>query len=153
LLLFPESLGSYELHGRDKREWYGEVVSPSAGTRTATPSPEECAKADATLVRAFDLLGKRWTGVILATLRGGPAGYRSLARAVDGISDSMLSERLAELGDAGLVSRAVGEGPPLSVTYALTDAGRALLPALEKISRWADTYLPSEPRRSRLRRR
>jgi DNA-binding HxlR family transcriptional regulator len=142
----------YELLGRDKLVWYGEVVSPSAGVRTATPSRVECAKADATLVRAFDLLGKRWTGVILATLRGGPAGFRSLARAVEGISDSMLSDRLAELGDAGLVSRAVREGPPLSVTYSLTDAGRALLPALEEISRWANTYLPSERRRSRVRR-
>jgi DNA-binding HxlR family transcriptional regulator len=129
------------------------VVSPPAGARPATPSREECAKADETLVRAFDLLGKRWTGVILATLRGGPAGFRSLARAVEGISDSMLAERLAELGDTGLVSRSVREGPPLSVTYALTDPGRALLPALEQISRWADTYLPSEPSRSRLRRR
>ncbi|HEV8057091.1 MAG TPA: winged helix-turn-helix transcriptional regulator, partial [Actinomycetota bacterium] len=36
----------------------------------------------------------------------------------------------------------VGEGPPLSVTYALTDAGRALLPALAQISRWAEEHLP-----------
>ena len=95
-------------------------------------------------MRAFDLLGKRWTGVVLATLRGGPAGFRALARAVDGISDSMLSDRLGELTDAGLVTRTVREGPPLSVTYALTEAGRALLPALERISRWAERHLPLE---------
>jgi hypothetical protein len=46
------------------------------------------------------------------------------------------------LRNAALVSRALDEGPPLSVTYQLTDAGRALLPALEQISRWADEYLP-----------
>ena len=101
-----------------------------------------CVGADAALVRAFDLLGKRWTGVVLGTLRGGPAGFRALARAVEGISDSMLSDRLGELGDAGLVSRTVSEGPPVSVAYALTDAGRALLPALEQIARWAEEYLP-----------
>jgi DNA-binding HxlR family transcriptional regulator len=101
-----------------------------------------CVRADAALVRAFDLLGKRWTGVILGTLRDGPAGFRTLARAVDGISDSMLSDRLGELCDAGLVTRTVTEGPPLSVAYALTDAGRALLPALEQITRWAEDYLP-----------
>ncbi len=61
--------------------------------------------ADAALVRAFDLLGKRWTGVMLGTLSGGPAGFRALARAVDGISDSMLSDRLSELSNAGLVTR------------------------------------------------
>ena len=110
--------------------------------RAASPSKEECARADATLVRAFDLLGKRWTGVVLATMRGGPAGFRALARAVEGISDSVLADRLSELTSVGLVTRTVSEGPPLSVTYALTDAGRALLPALEKISRWAEEYLP-----------
>jgi DNA-binding HxlR family transcriptional regulator len=93
-------------------------------------------------VRAFDLLGKRWTGVVLGTLSDGPSGFRALARAVDGISDSMLSERLSELANAGLVARTVTEGPPLSVTYELTEAGRALLPALEQISRWAGKHLP-----------
>jgi DNA-binding HxlR family transcriptional regulator len=104
---------------------------------------EACVRADAALVRAFDLLGKRWTGVVLGTLRGGPVGFRAITRAVDGISDSVLADRLSELCDAGLVTRTVTEGPPLSVTYALTDAGRALLPALEQITRWAEEYLPS----------
>jgi DNA-binding HxlR family transcriptional regulator len=92
-------------------------------------------------MRAFDLLGKRWTGVVLGTLSEGPTGYRALARAVEGISDSVLSERLRELGEAGLVTRTVDPGPPVSVTYVLTDAGRALLPALEQISRWAEEHL------------
>jgi DNA-binding HxlR family transcriptional regulator len=104
---------------------------------------EACGRADGSLVRAFDLLGKRWTGVLLGTLSGGPRGFRALARGVEGISDSMLSDRLGELSDAGLVTRTVREGPPLSVSYALTDAGRALLPALAQISRWAEEHLPS----------
>jgi len=105
-------------------------------------SDEACIQADAALVRAFGLLGKRWTGVILGTLKGQPAGFRALARAVDGISDSMLSDRLGELCDAELVTRTVSEGPPLAVTYALSPAGRALLPALEQITRWAEKHLP-----------
>jgi DNA-binding HxlR family transcriptional regulator len=103
---------------------------------------EACVSADAALVRAFELLGKRWTGVVLGTLSGGPAGFRALARAVEGISDSMLSDRLAALTNAGLVTRNVDEGPPISVAYELTDAGRALLPALEQITRWAEEHLP-----------
>ena len=82
--------------------------------------------------------------MVLGTLSGGPTGFRDLGRAVEGISDSVLSDRLSELGSAGLVTRTVREGPPLSVTYALTEAGRALLPALERISRWAEEYLPVE---------
>ena len=73
---------------------------------------EACVRADAALVRAFDLLGRRWTGVVLGTLSGGPAGFRALSRAVDGISDSMLSDRLSELCNVGLATRTVDEGPP-----------------------------------------
>ena len=78
---------------------------------------------------------------MLGTLSGGPIGFRALARAVEGISDSMLSDRLATLINAGLATRTVDEGPPVAVAYELTEAGRALLPALEQISRWAEEHL------------
>jgi DNA-binding HxlR family transcriptional regulator len=104
---------------------------------------EACVRADAALVRAFDLLGRRWTGVLLGTLSGGPAGFRAISRAVDGISDSVLSDRLTELCNVGLTTRTVDDGPPISVAYELTDAGRALLPALEQITRWAEEHLPA----------
>src|SRR5712691_5024644 len=116
----------------------------SSTRQTPRLDAEACGRADGALMRAFDLLGKRWTGVLLGTLSGGPTGFSALARAVEGISDSMLSDRLSELCDAGLVTRTVADGPPLSVTYALTNAGRALLPALEQISRWAEEYIPVE---------
>jgi DNA-binding HxlR family transcriptional regulator len=107
------------------------------------PDAETCARGDAALARAFDLLGRRWTGVVLGNLSTGRAGFRELARAIDGISDSMLSTRLTDLIDAGLVTRTVDEGPPVAVAYALTDAGHALIPALSQISRWAETHLPT----------
>jgi DNA-binding HxlR family transcriptional regulator len=104
---------------------------------------DTCARGDAALARAFDLLGRRWTGVVLGNLSTGPAGFRELARAIDGISDSMLSTRLTALAEAGLVTRTVADGPPLSVAYALTESGQALIPALAQISRWAEDHLPS----------
>ncbi len=79
---------------------------------------------------------------MLGNLSTGPAGFRELARAIDRISDSMLSTRLNGLSEAGLVTRTVDEGPPLAVSYSLTEAGRALIPALAQISRWAEEYLP-----------
>jgi DNA-binding HxlR family transcriptional regulator len=122
----------------------GASVIPVATSTGRQPrvDAEACLTGDAALMRAFDLLGKRWTGVVLGTLSGGPTGFRALARAVEGISDSMLSDRLGALNRAGLVTRTVVEGPPVSVAYELTDAGRALLPALEQISRWAEEHLP-----------
>ena len=112
---------------------------------TPKPSPEvaseECVRGDAALARAFEFLGKRWNGVVLGNLREGPAGFRELSRAIGGISDSVLSDRLRELTEAGLVARTVEEGPPVSVSYTLTGAGRELLPALEQIGRWAERHL------------
>jgi DNA-binding HxlR family transcriptional regulator len=105
------------------------------------PSAEACIRGDAALARAFVFLGKRWNAVVLGNLRSGPAGFRELSRAIGGISDSVLSDRLADLAGAGLISRTVEEGPPLGVSYALTDRGRALIPALDQISLWADEHL------------
>ncbi|MDT5027001.1 MAG: hypothetical protein QOE61_3427 [Micromonosporaceae bacterium] len=105
-----------------------------------------CVHADAALARAFSVLGKRWSGLVLASLRGGPAGFRELSRAVGGVSDSVLSDRLAELTELGLVSRTVDPGPPVAVSYELTVAGLALIPALQQISHWAAEHLPAEPR-------
>jgi len=97
---------------------------------------------DAALARAFTFLGKRWSGLILATLANGSVGFAELARRVDGISDSVLSDRLAELQHAGLVVRSVDPGPPVAVTYALSDAGTALIPAMQELSTWAAANLP-----------
>jgi DNA-binding HxlR family transcriptional regulator len=98
---------------------------------------------DAALARAFGFLGKRWNGVLLGALVQGPAGFAELRRAVAGISDSVLSERLSELAAAGLVQRTVEEGPPVAVTYRVTDAGLALVPALDALSSWAEANLPA----------
>lgn len=104
---------------------------------------DETPACDAALARAFDFLGKRWSGVLLGTLVQGPAGFAELKRAVNGISDSVLSDRLTELAKAGLISRTVDDGPPVAVTYQVTEAGSALLPALEALTRWAEQNLPA----------
>jgi len=108
-----------------------------------------CAQAsqacDGALVRAFQILGKRWSGVILGTLANGSLGFAELRRQVIGISDSVLAERLVELHTAGLVERDVQPGPPVSVTYGLSEGGAALVPALHALSAWALGNLPSAP--------
>jgi DNA-binding HxlR family transcriptional regulator len=112
-----------------------------------TPKPsdvtvsEDCVRGDAALARAFEFLGKRWNAVVLGMLSEAPAGFRELSRAIGGISDSVLSDRLADLARAGLIARTVDDGPPISVSYALTDRGKALIPALGQIARWADEHL------------
>lgn len=96
------------------------------------------------LTRVFELFGKRWTGLIVAVLTQRPAYFAEIRRAIPRISERMLSDRLTELVDAGLVVREVDPGPPLRVSYGLTEAGLAIRPALSELSKWAETYLPDD---------
>ncbi|MFI9004661.1 winged helix-turn-helix transcriptional regulator [Streptomyces sp. NPDC053541] len=104
---------------------------------------EMCRQVDGCMTRVFELFGKRWTGLIVATLMPGPMHFADLKRAIPGISERMMSDRLTELAAAHLVLREVDPGPPLRVSYRLTDAGLALEPALRELGRWAETHLPA----------
>jgi DNA-binding HxlR family transcriptional regulator len=100
-------------------------------------------KCDAGLVRAFDFLGKRWNGIIVGTLSIRPTGFAELRRAVAGITDSVLSDRLTELAAAGLVTRSVTDTRPPGVSYSLTQSGNGLPPILEQLAQWAGENLPA----------
>jgi DNA-binding HxlR family transcriptional regulator len=108
---------------------------------------ERARQCDERLTRAFTLLGKRWSGVILGVLLEGPARFAVLARTIPGISERMLSDRLDELARAGLIDRRVLDGPPLGVVYQLTESGRAIGPGLLKLGEWADRYMAPPARR------
>jgi DNA-binding HxlR family transcriptional regulator len=99
-------------------------------------------QCDSALSQVFAILGKRWNGMIIGALSDGPASFSQLGRGVTGISDSVLSDRLSGLAAAGIVTRLVDSGPPVAVTYALTPAGQALLPAMDELKGWAQDHLP-----------
>ncbi len=80
--------------------------------------------------------------MLLAALASGPTTFAFL-REIGAISDSVLGERLRELGDAGLVERHVEPGPPVAVRHALNDAGAVRFPALEALTEWARDHLPT----------
>lgn len=109
-------------------------ASNRSGLETSDETSKSC---DQALAQAFKFLGKRWNGVILGTLTNGTSGFAELRRNVNGISDSVLSERLSELQAAGLIIRAVDSGPPVSVSYQLSEMGNALIPAMHALSTWA----------------
>src|SRR5262249_60842980 len=104
----------------------------------------QCVLAAEDLARAFGSLGNRGPGILLGPRWTGPAGFRDLSRGIGGISDSVLSERLASLAAGGLITREVRDGPPVTVTYQLAERGRALMPALDLIARWAHDNLPPD---------
>jgi DNA-binding HxlR family transcriptional regulator len=92
---------------------------------------------------AVELIGRRWSGAIIAVLMTAPEPLRfsEIGAAVPQLSDRLLSERVRELEERGLVVRAVQPGPPTRVTYALSEMGRDLAPALEQLARWARRWL------------
>ena len=91
---------------------------------------------------AIQLLGKRWTGLLLDTLMGGPKRFCELTSAVEGLSDRVLSDRLRELEAEGVIERVVYPHIPVRVEYQLTEKGRALRPVVETIHTWAETWIP-----------
>lgn len=86
---------------------------------------------------AIELIGKRWTGAIVCALTERPLRFGELSRAVPGLSDRLLSQRLRELEEEGLVRREVEPGSPVRVTYSLTQKGNELRPAIAELRNWA----------------
>ena len=99
-----------------------------------TPKPGRRVRGSRTgrpIMALFDLLGRRWTLRLLWELRNGAESFRALQSRCDGMSPSVLNQRLAELREARVVDRAEAGG------YELTAEGEELLRALAPLSRWA----------------
>ena len=90
------------------------------------------------LMAAMDLLGRRWALRILWELRDGPLGARALLSRCDGMSSSVLYERLREFTGAGLISR------DHSGAYLLTDLGKSLSAALKPLDAWATRWATAQ---------
>jgi DNA-binding HxlR family transcriptional regulator len=106
------------------------------------PEPEtDVHTCDAAITLAFSVLGKRWNGMILSVLGSGNMSFVAIRKAVDGISDTVLSDRLAELVEANLIARAVALGPPVGVSYELTAAGTEVVPTIGELGAWAKRNL------------
>src|ERR1700722_16903596 len=98
-------------------------------------------QCDSALTSVFAVLGKRWTGVVIGVLLERPARFAEIARAIPGITESMLSARLTELKAAGLITREVIDGPPIASLYRLTPSGEALRPALVALGEGAQAHM------------
>jgi len=92
---------------------------------------------------AIELIGKRWSGAIIWALSEGQLRFADLKRAVPGLSDRLLSQRLRELEAAGVIARRVEDGKPVRVYYGLTEKGRGLRPAVRAVEEWASDWRES----------
>jgi DNA-binding HxlR family transcriptional regulator len=108
-----------------------EQVAPTSTTHTCCPRYEH----------AIQILGKRWTGLLLNALMDGPRRFCELTAVVEGLSDRVLSDRLRELEMEGILQRIVYPQIPVRVEYQLTEKGHALRPVIEAIHTWAGRWV------------
>jgi DNA-binding HxlR family transcriptional regulator len=91
--------------------------------------------------QALDRIADKWTVLIIGLLADRPHRFGELRRAIDGISQKMLTQTLRSLELDGLVSRRVEATVPVTVEYSLTRTGRTLTEPLDAIRRWAEAHI------------
>jgi DNA-binding HxlR family transcriptional regulator len=97
------------------------------------------------LAAALDVVGERWTLLIVRELLGSPKRYGELLDALAGIGTNLLVNRLRDLEDAGVVRRVLVASPQSAVVYELTDRGRALRPVVDALEAWGELSRPTTP--------
>jgi DNA-binding HxlR family transcriptional regulator len=101
------------------------------------------------LAKALDVLGERWTLLVVRELLAGPKRYTDLRTGLPGLATDLLATRLRELQQAGVVDRREVPPPTPATVYELTERGQALRSVIHEISRWGRPLL-LEPADDRL---
>ncbi|TCP19294.1 HxlR family transcriptional regulator [Scopulibacillus darangshiensis] len=99
---------------------------------------------------AFEILGKRWTGLIIRVMLSGPQRFKDIAKNIPHLSDRVLTGRLKELEADGIVIRHVYPETPVRIEYELTEKGRDLKHVMDAVQAWASDWIemdePEEPK-------
>ena len=111
------------------------VVEDEKGRRQAYDvCVEPCA-----IERGMRIIGGKWTGSILWHVKDGPVRFNDLARMIGGASKKMITERLRQLEQQGLVRREVMETSPVSVQYSVTPLGATAVGFLDELRKWSES--------------
>jgi len=90
---------------------------------------------------AIELLGKRWTALIIRVLLGGPKRFKEIKEQIPDMSDKMLTDRMKELEAADVVVRHVYPETPVRIEYELTEKGKSLENVIEAIQTWSEQWM------------
>ncbi|HEY5227413.1 MAG TPA: helix-turn-helix domain-containing protein [Opitutaceae bacterium] len=104
----------------------------------AAPAP----RSPCPLAGSLDIIGDRWTLLVVRDLIWGKARFKEFADSPEGIPTNLLSERLQRLENAGLVERRAYQDNPPRYEYALTPKGRGLKPVLSNLAAWGKRNIP-----------
>ncbi|MFC5469543.1 winged helix-turn-helix transcriptional regulator [Cohnella suwonensis] len=90
---------------------------------------------------AAELLGKKWTGLIIRVLLGGPKRFKDIKEQIPEMSDKMLTDRMKELEASGILTRTVYPEMPVRIEYELTEKGRHLDEVIHSIQNWGENWM------------
>ena len=107
------------------------------GTNRYPPKHPAAHLQDCPMQLVVDVLGDKWTPIVLHYLGSGTCRYGQLHRAIPVISKKMLTQTLRELEARGLVSRTVHAVVPPKVDYKLTELGQLFMEPVEFLNRWS----------------
>lgn len=102
----------------------------------------KCERSGCPVATTLDVLGDKWSLVIVRDMLTGKANFGEFLASPEGISTNILAERLRRLEAAELVARRAYQTRPPRYSYELTKKGQALLPVLQSICRWANEHVP-----------
>jgi len=90
---------------------------------------------------AADVLGKKWTGLIIRVLLDGPKRFKEIKEQIPDMSDKMLTDRMKELESLTILKRTVYPEMPVRIEYDLTPKGRELQPVIDSIQKWGEQWM------------
>lgn len=105
-------------------------------------SPSDFSRSPCPVAVTLDILGDKWSLIVIRDLFRGVARYSDFLKSPEGVTTNILAERLKRLEDNGLVSKTPYQENPVRYEYALTAKGRALGPVLREIVIWANDHYP-----------
>ncbi len=117
-------------------------------TGTAAASATDAPRSPCPVACALDIVGDRWTLLLVRDLRGGKRRYGDLLRSAERIPTNILAERLKRLERAGLVRRVQYSAHPPRAEYELTAVGQGLGETLDALGHWGRQQFPVRPRRA-----
>jgi DNA-binding HxlR family transcriptional regulator len=123
------------------------TTPPKHSARPAPPRKRRY-REQSGLAAALDVVGERWTLLIVRELLRAPRRYGELLEALPGIGTNLLVNRLRDLEAAGVVARVLAPSPQSAVVYELTERGRALEPTVDALQAWGEAN--SDPRDRRM---
>lgn len=115
--------------------------APGAGGRGSGLS-KAAARSPCPVAGALDLVGDRWTLLVLRDLLAGRTRYGQFLASPEGISTNLLADRLQRMEAAGLITAIPYSEHPVRMDYRLTPAGRALRPVVDALATWGLVHLP-----------